>query len=98
MFADMLDAHETRRTPTETFYDGYVVNAIMDACYRSIESRRWEKIALELWRGRGESDSTMELVPFDDQHWLIKRERMPDGRTKLILKDRQTGVVTQQVD
>ena len=30
--------------PTETFYDGYVVNAIMDACYRSIESRRWERV------------------------------------------------------
>ncbi|HVO11774.1 MAG TPA: Gfo/Idh/MocA family oxidoreductase [Vicinamibacteria bacterium] len=98
MFADMLDAYEARRAPTETFYDGYVVNAIMDACYRSIESRRWEKIALELWRGRSESDSTMELVPFDGQHWLIKREKMPDGRTKLILKDRQTGVVTQRVD
>jgi len=98
MFADMLDAYEARRAPTETFYDGYVVNAIMDACYRSIENRRWEKVALELWRGRTESDSTMELVPFDAQHWLIKREKMPDGRTKLILKDRETGVVTQRVD
>jgi predicted dehydrogenase len=98
MFTDMLDAFDAQRAPTETFYDGYVVNAIMDACYRSIESKRWEKIALEAWRGRGESDSTLELYPFDGQHWLIKRERMPDGRTKLILKDRQTGEVSQRVE
>ena len=32
------------------FYDGYVVNAIIDACYRSAESRQWEPVELE-WRG-----------------------------------------------
>ncbi|HEX9185516.1 MAG TPA: Gfo/Idh/MocA family oxidoreductase, partial [Vicinamibacteria bacterium] len=30
MFADMLDGFEQKRAPVETFYDGYVVNAIMD--------------------------------------------------------------------
>ena len=35
MFADMFDAIEQGRAPTETFYDGYVVNAVMDACFRS---------------------------------------------------------------
>ena len=35
MFTDMFDAIDQRAEPTETFYDGYVVNAIMDACYRS---------------------------------------------------------------
>ena len=38
------------RQPRETFYDGYVVNAIMDACYRSAESGRWEPVDLD-WRG-----------------------------------------------
>ena len=37
----------------ETFYDGYVVNAIIDACYRLAESRRWEPVELEDWRGGG---------------------------------------------
>ena len=34
----------------ETLYDGYVVNAIMDACYRSARSRAWEPVELD-WRG-----------------------------------------------
>jgi len=98
MFTDMLDSFETKREPVETFYDGYVVNAITDACYRSIESRRWEPVRLEVWRGSAESSATMELVAHDEQYWLIKREHMPDGRTKLILKDRRTGEVLQKVE
>ena len=42
MFTDMFDAIDQGREPVETFYDGYVVNAVMDACYRSSASRQWE--------------------------------------------------------
>jgi predicted dehydrogenase len=98
MFTDMLDSFDAKREPIETFYDGYVVNAIMDACYRSIESRRWEPVRLEVWRGSTETSTTMTLVAHDEQYWLIKREHMPDGRTKLILKDRRTGEVLQKVE
>ena len=41
----------TGRAPRETFYDGYVVNAVMDACYRSAKSRAWEPVELFEWRG-----------------------------------------------
>ncbi|MER3417438.1 MAG: hypothetical protein C4297_14700 [Gemmataceae bacterium] len=34
------------KTPRETYYDGYVVNVIIDAAYRSMQSRRWETISL----------------------------------------------------
>jgi predicted dehydrogenase len=98
MFTDMLDSFDAGREPIETFYDGYVVNAITDACYRSIESRRWEPVRLEVWRGSAETSTTMTLVAHDEQYWLIKREHMPDGRTKLILKDRRTGEVLQKVE
>jgi predicted dehydrogenase len=98
MFTDMLDSFDARREPSETFYDGYVVNAIMDACYRSIESRRWEPVRLDVWRGSTETSTTVTLVAHDEQYWLIKREHMPDGRTKLILKDRRTGEVLQKVE
>jgi predicted dehydrogenase len=98
MFADVLDSFEAKRAPVETFYDGYVVNAIMDACYRSIESRRWEPVRLEVWRGSAEASTTATLVAHDESYWLIKREHMPDGRTKLILKDRRTGEVVQKVE
>lgn len=30
--------------PSETFRDGYVVNCMLEACYRSIKSRKWEPI------------------------------------------------------
>ena len=50
MFTDMFGALDEGRQPRETFYDGYVVNAIMDACYRSAKSRVWEPVDLD-WRG-----------------------------------------------
>ncbi len=96
MFRDMLDAHERGLLPTETFYDGYVVNAIMDAAYRSIESRRWEPVRLEIWRGADDTGENVALSEFDDRYFLIKRERMPDGKTKLILKDKRTGEIIQR--
>ncbi|MCS7225114.1 MAG: Gfo/Idh/MocA family oxidoreductase [Armatimonadetes bacterium] len=34
-------------TPRETYEDGYIVNCILDAAYRSIRSRQWEKIEYE---------------------------------------------------
>jgi predicted dehydrogenase len=97
MFADMLNALDEGRQPMETFYDGYVVNAIMDAAYRSAESKRWEPVHLEVWRGDEAADTGPVMRDYDDQHYLIKEELMPDGRTKLILKDKQTGSVIQKV-
>jgi len=97
MFADMLDAFEAKRAPVETFYDGYVVNAIMDACYRSMETKRWEALALDDWRGKADAATEGAYVEYDARHWLIKMERMPDGRRKVILKDKETGAVTEKV-
>ena len=34
------------RMPRETFEDGYVVNCIVDAMYRSIGSKRWEPVEI----------------------------------------------------
>jgi len=33
--------------PRETFRDGYIVNCILDACYRSVKAGKWEKIVIE---------------------------------------------------
>jgi len=98
MFADMLDAFDQKRAPVETFYDGYVVNAVMDACYRSMETKRWEPVVLDEWRGAGEAQDAGVHVEYDSRHWLIKLERMPDGRRKIILKDKQTGAISQRVE
>ena len=76
-------------TPRETFYDGYVVNAIMDACYRSAKSRAWEPVELFEWRG-GETPRIAKSPETYDGQVVIKREILPDGREKLILKDPAT--------
>jgi predicted dehydrogenase len=89
MFADMFDAMEERRAPKETFYDGYVVNSIMDACYRSAKSKAWEPIELE-WRG-GRAPRIERPAEMYDGHVVIKSETLPDGRRKMILKDQESG-------
>ncbi|MGI9430305.1 MAG: Gfo/Idh/MocA family protein [Bythopirellula sp.] len=93
MFADMFGSIEEQRQPGETFYDGYVVNAIIDAAYQSAESKRWEPVDLPVWRANEANSDHLEFTDFDDQYWLIKSERMPDGQTKLILKHKATGEV-----
>jgi predicted dehydrogenase len=90
MFRDMLDALDAGRQPTETFYDGYVVNAVMDACYVSAKTGRWEAVELADWRGGTAAPIARERRKLDGQT-VIKEERMPDGRLKLILKDERTG-------
>jgi predicted dehydrogenase len=97
MFTDMLDSLDKGKSPMETFYDGYIVNAIIDAAYRSVESKRWEPVKLEVWRGRENVDNLSKVVEYDSEHILIKEEKMPDGKTKLILKNRKTGKIEQKV-
>jgi predicted dehydrogenase len=95
MFKDMFEAIDEDRAPTETFYDGYVVNAIMDACYRSARSRAWEPIELD-WRGGVTPRIASTPETFDGQV-VIKREMLPDGRHKLILKDPASGDFTDRI-
>jgi predicted dehydrogenase len=90
MFSDMFDAIDSAQAPQETFYDGYVVNAVMDACYRSAKSRAWEPIELFEWRG-GETPRIRGTHDTYDGKVVIKRERLPDGREKMILKDPESG-------
>ncbi|MBZ0303214.1 MAG: gfo/Idh/MocA family oxidoreductase, partial [Anaerolineae bacterium] len=97
MFTDMFDALDQGQPPMETFYDGYVINAIMDAAYRSAASRQWEPVEIEDWRGSDATASSPETTAYDDAHDLIKKEVMPDGRTKLILKEKASGRIVQQI-
>jgi len=39
-----IDSVATGKIPRETFEDGYVVNCILDAAYRSIATKRWERV------------------------------------------------------
>ncbi|MET0773108.1 MAG: Gfo/Idh/MocA family oxidoreductase [Candidatus Limnocylindrales bacterium] len=95
MFSDMFRSLDAGGQPQETLYDGYVVNAIMDAAYRSATARAWEPVTLD-WRGG--STPRMTSVPDEfEGHVVIKREILPDGRHKLILKDPTTGDFSDRV-
>jgi hypothetical protein len=97
MFDDMLNALDSGQEPMETFYDGYVVNAIMDACYRSAESKRWEPVELEEWRGVAEVLEEAPPAEYEDRFVIIKQEHMPDGKTKLILRNKETDEITEKI-
>jgi predicted dehydrogenase len=95
MFTDMFDAMEAGREPVETLYDGYVVNAVMDACYRSAETRTWAAVELD-WRG-GETPRVRRPERTEDGLVVIKEEQLPDGRRKLILKDPADGAFVDRI-
>jgi predicted dehydrogenase len=97
MFNDQLDALDKGEEPMETFYDGYVVNAIMDACYRSAESKQWEPVELEAWRGELEMVEEQPPEEYQETFVVVKQEQMPDGQTKMILRDKETGEVIEEV-
>ncbi|MGQ9621278.1 MAG: Gfo/Idh/MocA family protein [Bacteroidales bacterium] len=96
MFSDMLRAFENKSKPAETFYDGYVVNEIMDACYRSAKSRKWEPVNLKAWRGQEKAKPVAEIREYDKDHLLVKEEILPDGTVKIILKEKATGKIIQR--
>ena len=95
MFADMFGSMDSQTPPIESFYDDYVVNAVMDAAYRSAESRTWEPVRLD-WRD-GETPRIEVQPRFHDGHAVVKEEILPDGRRKLILSDPDTGAIVERV-
>ena len=97
MFADMFDAIEKGIAPKETFYDGYVVNAILDAAYASAKSKLWEPVVLDIWRGKTGVTKDSHLIEFDADHYLIKEEMTHYGANKVILKHKTTGKITDRI-
>ena len=99
MFLDMFNAIDEGREPMETFYDGYVVNAIIDACYKSAKSKQWESVEIQDWRGTTEAaDTQASESDADERYAHLKDERMPDGRMKRIFRDRETGEIIERVE
>lgn len=99
MFLDMFNAIDEEREPLETFYDGYVVNAIIDACYKSAKSKQWESVEIQDWRGSAQTADVQESASDADERYAhLKDERMPDGRMKRIFRDRETGEIIERVE
>ena len=96
MFTDMFDAIDKGRQPQETFYDGYIVNAIIDAAYKSAKTKQWEQVIIEDWRGSDEVKIKHELTSYDKDHYLIKEEILPSGEKKVIVKNKKTGSIEKR--
>jgi len=96
MFYDMFEKIDKHEKPMEDFYDGYVVNAIIDACYISAQSKKWEPIKLDIWRGKDTIKKISVLKEYDEKYYLIKEEQLPNGTTKLILKEKDSGKIIQR--
>jgi hypothetical protein len=48
------------------------------------------------WRG-GEVDvEAGGLKDYDDEHFLVKEEKMLDGKLKVILKGKKTGTISER--
>lgn len=96
MFMDMFNALERGESPKETFYDGYVVNSVLDACYRSAKTKQWEPVQLDIWRGKEGISKDSHLVDYDQDHYLIKEEVTHYGAKKVILKEKQSGKIFEK--
>ena len=97
MFMDMFNSMDKGRAPMETFYDGYIVNTIIDACYKAAESKKWEPVQVKDWRGGTVNVEGAGMKDFDAEHFLIKEEKMPEGKVKIILKNKKTGKISQVI-
>ena len=96
MFSDMFDALDGGGTPRETLYDGYVVNAVMDAVLPVGEEPGVGAGRAVEWRG-GETPRIAKSPETYEGQVVIKRELLPDGREKLILKNPATGDFTDRI-
>jgi hypothetical protein len=98
MFTDMFNSLEKGKAPKETFYDGYVVNTILDAAYKSAKTKLWEPVQLDIWRGRTGVGKESHLVEYDADNYLVKEEVTHYGAKKVIIKNKKTGKISEKVD
>ncbi len=98
MFADMFSAIEKGGDPKETFYDGYVVNVILDAAYKSARTKQWEPVMLDVWRGQEGLSKPSNYSDYDTDYYLIKEEMTHYGAKKVILKHKESGKIEERVE
>jgi predicted dehydrogenase len=96
MFTDMFEAIENKKQPMENFYDGYVVNSILDAAFLSAKTKKWEPVKIEGWRGIAERKKEKEMTIYDKDYYLIKEETLPSGEKKFIVKNKKTGSIEKR--
>ena len=97
MFMDMFNSLEQNKQPRETFYDGYIVNAVLDAAYKSAKTKKWEPVVLDIWRGKSGFTKDSHLQEYDAENYLVKEEVTHYGAKKVILKNKKSGKIVEKV-
>ena len=93
MFTDMFDAIENERQPNENFYDGYVVNAILDAAYASAAQKNGSLLKSKNGEVVAGKKEAKQMNSYDENYYLIKEEVLPSGEKKIIIKNKKTGSI-----
>jgi Predicted dehydrogenases and related proteins len=96
MFNDMFGCIDNGTQPRETFFDGYVINAVMDACFVSAADGAWSPVKIDDWPFEP-TPRIAKQPELHDGHTVVKNEVLPDGRSKLILKHSVTGEIFEKV-
>lgn len=96
MFTDMFEAIDNNRQPKENFYDGYVVNSILDAAFLSAKTKKWEPVKIEDWRSVAEKKKEKQMTSYDEDYYLIKEEVLSSGEKKFIIKNKKTGSIEKR--
>lgn len=52
---------------------------------------------LDIWRGIEGAETATAYQDYDPNHFLIKEEVMPDGRNRVILKEKVGGKVIERI-
>jgi predicted dehydrogenase len=97
MFMDMFNSLEQNKQPRETFYDGYIVNSVLDAAYKSAKTKKWEPVVLDIWRGKSGFTKDSHLQEYDAENYLVKEEVTHYGAKKVILKNKKSGKIVEKV-
>ena len=53
---------------------------------------------LKEWNGLENVEPLTAFVDYDEDFYLVKEEILPDGRKKVILKEKATGEIIQRVN
>jgi hypothetical protein len=53
-------------------------------------------VELNEWRGLEDVEPLSAFIEYDENHWLVKEEILPDGRKKVILKEKESGEIVEK--
>ena len=54
-------------------------------------------MVIEDWRGEAATIKKEGIASYEEQHYLVKEETLPNGDVKLILKNKTSGQIVQRV-